>query len=94
VPTLRWVTDLPRKRQEALYAKKLSELHGLTYDELVKQHDELIDAGGYTANPSYYRQEIERRDDERKTTTMVRLTWAIAALTLVNVIAVLVDVLG
>jgi hypothetical protein len=88
------VTDLPRKREEALYAKTLSELHALTYEQLVEQHDQLINAGGFTANPKYYRAEIERRDNRRKTNTMVVLTWVIAVLTLINVVAILVDVFG
>jgi len=69
-------------------ATKYSELRAMTTEELVRRYDELathVDLG-----LDFYRQEIWRRDQERQTQTMLTLTWVIAALTLVNTIAVVV----
>lgn len=72
-------------------AESLAQLRGMSEDELIAAHDQMIrnSAGG----SSWYLNELERRDDRRKTRTMLVLTWAIAVLTLVNVAAVVFDVL-
>jgi hypothetical protein len=68
----------------------------MTDAELVEAHDEVAGtASGGAAPPvgvGYYLSEIARRDADRQTRTMVRLTWVIALLTLVNVAAVIYSV--
>ena len=45
---------------------------------------------GQTWHVDFYRDEMRRRGSARSETTMRRLTWVIAALTVVNVVAVIV----
>jgi hypothetical protein len=70
---------------DALYwPKSLAELRDLADDALVGRYDELVKDGKYVARPEDYLAELRRREAERATTTMTRLTWAIAAMTLIN----------
>jgi len=73
---------------DALYDKSIAQLRALDDDDLVAQHDALIAIGGYTTNPSAYREELARRAAERQGDRMLALTKVIAALTVVNVGAV------
>jgi hypothetical protein len=86
------MATLPRKREGAIYPKTLGELRALTDDELIQQHDSMVEGGGYTVGLDYYLREVSRREAERQTSTMLRLTWALFALTVVNVVAVVIDV--
>jgi hypothetical protein len=88
----------PEDRQKNLYAKTFGELRGLSDDELRRQHDEMIEGGFYTADPVYYLSELARRESDRQTTamvtqtsTMVRLTWFIGAMTVANVVLVAIS---
>jgi hypothetical protein len=49
---------------------------------------------GEAVRAGYWRDELHRREESHKTRVMVRLTWAIAAMTLVNVVAFLIAVLA
>ena len=70
---------------DALYwPKSLAELRELADDTLVGRYDGLVKDGKYVARPEDYLSELQRRAAERATTTMTRLTWAIAAMTLIN----------
>jgi hypothetical protein len=87
-------------RSESLYAKKLSELRALSDEDLVRQHDELV-GGGRPIDQDYYLGELARRDIARRdessahrearmvelTERIRTLTWVIARLTVVNVLA-------
>ena len=42
---------------------------------------------------NYYLEELARRRSDRQQTTMIRLTWAIAAMTLVFTIATIVNLM-
>lgn len=88
------MANLPRKREGALYAKTLAELRALSDDALVRQHDELIESGGWTASLSYYLRELERREGERKTMVMLWLTVVIGVLTLANVAATIANLVA
>ena len=66
-------------------ALKIAELRAMTDDELVALHDKA--APGTGSGVLYYLAELDRREIRRRTDTMVRLTWAIFALTLVVAIA-------
>jgi hypothetical protein len=91
LPKFRVMPDPPRKREGAIYPKTLEELRGLTDEELVQAHDSMVEGGGYTVGLDYYPQELSRRETERQTRTMVRLTWAVFGLTVVNVVILLID---
>ena len=80
------------------WAKGLAELRSLSDKELVRQHDvkalgDGVDSGT-CVGLNYYLQELARRDSERQTKVMLRLTWFIAALTLVMVAVVVLSVAG
>jgi hypothetical protein len=78
-------------RDEAREPKPLHVLRGMTDDKLVTAHDAVIAAPGLVGQ-DYYLAELARRAADRQTTTMVRLTWVIAALTVVNVVAVVYSI--
>lgn len=67
-------------------AKSISELRSQSDDELVEQHDRL--AEGTSVGIGYYLTELERRRLDRQSRQMLRLTWIIAGLTVINVVAV------
>jgi hypothetical protein len=83
---------------EPTRAKTLVQLRDEMEDaDLIEAHDSLLKTANYVIGPDYYLTELSRRDQERasevmveQTRTMVKLTWVIAALTVVNVIAVIV----
>jgi hypothetical protein len=90
------MVDPDQIRKESLYAKKIGELRELSDEELVRQHDDLV-TGGTAVSQEYYLQELARRDTSQReasmvdlTAKLVRLTWAIFGLTVVNVAAVIV----
>jgi hypothetical protein len=94
------MVDSDQIRKESLYAKKIGELRELSDKELVRQHDELV-TGGTPIGQEYYLQELARRDTAGREASMVeltgklvRLTWAIFGLTIVNVAAVIVAALN
>jgi hypothetical protein len=70
-------------------AKSIAELRSLSDEELVEQHDKL--AATTSVGISYYLDEIERRRIERQQQQMLRLTWVVTVLTVVNVVAVIVS---
>lgn len=70
---------------DALYwPKSLAELRDLDDGTLVCRYDALVEEGKRVAGPDDYLAELQRREAERSTTTMTKLTWMIAAMTLVN----------
>lgn len=71
-------------------AKTLADLRGLTDDRLVELPDKFV-AGGRPIDHAYYLEELARRAAARREQRLVWLTWAIAAMTLVNVVAVVVS---
>jgi hypothetical protein len=81
-----------------MYAASLAELRdGMQDADLIHAHDALVTWERYPIGPDYYLTELARRDQQRatrvmveQTATMVRLTWAIAVLTIVNVAAVVI----
>lgn len=80
------------RRQEPLYAKNLGELRDLSTEQLIGQHDALTKSGNVVVGVDYYLAELYRREAASRERTMVTLTWAIAAFTLVSMIAVIVAV--
>jgi hypothetical protein len=84
------MADLPRKREGAIYPKTLKELRDLSDEDLIALHDQMVGLGGYTVGLDYYPQELARREQDRQTRTMVRLTKFIGVLTVVNLVAVIV----
>jgi hypothetical protein len=80
-------------RDTPVWAKTFEDLDSLSDKELKEQHDKL--AVGEAPSPvtvDYYLAELARRKVQRQTQTMLWLTVAIGLLTLVNVIAVVIDV--
>lgn len=72
---------------------KISELRAKSDQELIEEHDRLSEHTIVGAD--YYLQELARRDAANQTTVMLkltstinRLTWAIALLTALNVVFV------
>jgi hypothetical protein len=72
-------------------AKTVSELRSLSDDELIKQHDYLALRTGVGID--YYLSELERRQVDRRSALLVRLTWIITVLTVVNVLAVAISLI-
>jgi hypothetical protein len=72
-------------------AKTISELRGLSDEQLIEQHDHL--AENTVVGISYYLSELERRQVERQGRLMLRLTWVVTVLTVINVAAVVVSVI-
>jgi hypothetical protein len=77
---------------EPLYAKNLRELRAMSDEEVIAAHDALLDMGSHVVAPNYYARELARREQDRQTSTVVWLTWAITALTVVNVAAVIYSI--
>lgn len=72
---------------------KISELRTKSDQELIEEHDRLSE--DTIVGTDYYLQELARRDAANQTTLMLkltstigRLTWAIAILTVLNVVLV------
>jgi hypothetical protein len=74
----------PQVTSEPIYAKQLRTLRSMSDADLEAEHEQLIATGYTIASEDYYRDELARRRSERATRTMVRLTWAIAGMTVVN----------
>jgi len=74
-----------------IYAKTIAELEQLSDAELVEHHDEIAD--GTVVGISYYLAELQRRQADRQARQMLRLTWVVTILTVVNVAAVVYSLL-
>jgi hypothetical protein len=74
------------------HAKTISELQSLSDEKLVEQHDAL--AANTVVGISYYLEELARRRGDKQARLMIRLTWIIAILTAINVVAVIADLAG
>lgn len=68
-------------------AKTIAELRAMSDDELIEQYDKL--AGRTQVGTGFYLAELERRQADRQNRLMIGLTVAIAALTVVNVVALI-----
>lgn len=73
------------------YAKTLGGLRDMSDEELIASHDAMINTGNYVVGLDYYLRELARREQDRQTRTMVRLTWVIGVLTAINVAVVVVS---
>jgi hypothetical protein len=67
-------------------AKTIKELQGLSDEALIEQYDQL--GSNTQVGISYYEAELQRRQVERQNHLMIRLTWAIMALTAVSTLSV------
>jgi hypothetical protein len=72
-------------------AKTIAELRELSDEQLIEEHD--LAATNTIVGISYYLDEIERRQVDRQQRQMLRLTWVVTLLTVVNVVAVVVSLL-
>lgn len=68
-------------------AKTIAELRTLSDDELIEQHDKLAEST--QIGTGFYLAELERRQADRQSRQMLRLTWVVTGLTVVNVVAVI-----
>lgn len=73
-------------------AESLKELRSLSNDELIKNHDEL--AKQTVVGTRHYLNELYRRDTDRATRTIVRLTWSIAGMTVIVTLATIAMLLS
>jgi hypothetical protein len=71
------------------FAKSYADLRARTDGDLIREHDQILTTGAI--GTEYYLNELARRTAERQTSAlveqtkkMVRLTWVIVGLTLVN----------
>lgn len=71
-------------------AWSLEELRQMPDSELTAQHDKL--AVNTQVGVNYFLAELARRDQDRQTATMVRLTWAIAAMTAIILLATIANI--
>jgi len=72
-------------------ARSIRELRSASEKELIQEHDEL--AEHTLPGVDYYLNELARRESARQQATMIRLTYAIAAMTLVVTIATIVNLI-
>jgi hypothetical protein len=79
------VAYFPGTPIEPIYAKTLAEFRQMTDQQLIEAHDAVLATGSFIIGPDEYLNELKRREDTRRTRTMVRLTVAITLLTLANV---------
>lgn len=71
-------------------APTLAELRAMPDEELIRHYDRTATSTGLSLN--FLAAEITRREQSRQTRTIVRLTWAIAAMTLMVTVATIVNV--
>ena len=71
-------------------SKTIADLRGLSEADLIAQHDAL--AHTTQVGVRYYLDELNRRTVQRQGQRMERLTIVIGFLTLVNVVAVVIDI--
>lgn len=71
-------------------AESVAELRSLSDEDVIAQHD--ARAGFTDMGPDYYMWELYRRDQERQTSEMLRLTDKITIMTAVITIATLINV--
>lgn len=71
-------------------AQKLAELRAMSDAELAELYDRT--AHGTVIGLNFISSEIARREDARRTRTMLRLTWVIAFMTFVVTVATIVNV--
>ena len=75
------------------FAKTLEALRSMSDEELIRQHDTITGPGtGRVVEPSYYLDELARREAKRQEDRMERMTRVIVALTAVNLALVAVSV--
>lgn len=68
-----------------------AQLRTMTDEELIARHDAA--ATSTVVGTRHYLDELNSRDVRRQTAKMVRLTWVITFLTLVNVVIVAAELL-
>ena len=71
--------------------RSIRELRGASDTELIQEHDDL--AKHTVPGVDYYLNELARRESASQQATMIRLTYAIAAMTLVVTIATIVNLI-
>jgi len=71
--------------------RTIRELRHASDEELIEEHDEL--ATHTIPGVDYYLNELARRDSAGQQATMIRLTYAIATMTLVVTIATIVNLI-
>lgn len=64
--------------------KTIAQLRGMSDDDLVAAHDAIASLSGSYSTADDYRAELARREVNRHTRIMLRLTWAITVLTLAS----------
>lgn len=72
-------------------AETIKDLRKIPYDELIRRHD--AKAKSTVVGTSHYLKELERRDDERMTQTMIEYTRRIKYMTLLITIMTLTNVI-
>ena len=72
-------------------AKTIAELRELSDEQLIEEHDRAT--ANVVVGISYYLDEIHRREVDRQQRQMLRLTWVVTVLTVINVAAVVVSVI-
>jgi hypothetical protein len=73
-------------------APKWAELESMTWNELIKRHD--LEADNTNVGLNHYFLELNRRVADRQTRDMLKLTRFVAALTVVNIALVAMEVFG
>jgi len=72
-------------------SRSIAELRNVSDDELIRNHDKL--ARNTSIGVNYYLIELARRESAPQQATMIRLTYAIAAMILVVTIATIVNLI-
>ena len=66
----------------------MADLRGMSTDDLIAAHDRIAGQSQSVETADNYRAGLARRDADRQTWTMLKLTWWIAGLTVANVLLV------
>jgi hypothetical protein len=69
---------------DSVTTRRLGDLRAMSKADIVAAHDEMVTGATYVMTPEDYGAELARRDTSDQTALMLRLTWLIAALTVVN----------
>jgi hypothetical protein len=71
--------------------RSIRELRNTPEDVLIRDHDVLAEST--VAGVDYYLNELARRENLRQQATMIKLTYAIAVMTLIVTIATIVNLI-
>jgi hypothetical protein len=80
----------PEQDKGADWHASWTQLQALSDEEVMRRHDKLV-GKNFAASPDYWLRELARRDAQRQADRMLCLTRVVTVLTVVNVVAVILE---